>query len=74
MNGVLGDVKNEKCVYKLPDKIQYETSTLEFHRDHSLQHALQGCTRESELPLLCTKHCKPVQCIWLLFSLSLETA
>ncbi|KAM7454373.1 hypothetical protein BLSTO_04870 [Blastocystis sp. subtype 1] len=29
-NGVLGDVKNDKCVYKLPDKIQYETSTLEF--------------------------------------------
>ena len=30
VNGVLGDVKNDKCVYKLPDKIQYETSTLEF--------------------------------------------
>ena len=27
---MLGDVKNDKCVYKLPDKIQYETSTLEF--------------------------------------------
>ena len=30
VNGVLGDVKNDKCVYKLPDKIQYEASTLEF--------------------------------------------
>ena len=47
---------------------------LQFHRDHSLQHALPGCPRESELPLLCAKHCKPVQCICLLFSLSLETA
>ena len=47
---------------------------LQFHRDHSLQHALPGCTRESELPLLCAKHCKPVQCICLLFSLSLEAA
>ena len=27
---MLGDVKNGKCVYLLPDKIQYETSTLEF--------------------------------------------
>ncbi|KAM7453745.1 hypothetical protein BLSTO_05504 [Blastocystis sp. subtype 1] len=47
---------------------------LQFDRDHSLQHALPGCPRESELPLLCAKHCKPVQCICLLFSLSLETA
>ena len=47
---------------------------LQFDRDHSLQHALSGCTRESELPLLCAKHCKPMQCICLLFSLSLETA
>ena len=47
---------------------------LQFDRDHSLQHAFPGCPRESELPLLCAKHCKPVQCICLLFSLSLETA
>ena len=47
---------------------------LQFDRDHSLQHAFPGCTRESELPLLYAKHCKPVQCICLLFSLFLETA
>ena len=30
VNGVLGDVKNDKCEYKLPDKIQYENNNMEF--------------------------------------------
>ena len=30
MNGVLGDVKNEKCVYKLPADLKYAAGTLEF--------------------------------------------
>ena len=47
---------------------------LQFHRDHSLQHALPDCPRESEFPLLCANHCTPWQCICLLFSLSRETA
>ena len=29
-NGVLGDVKNEKCEYLLPETIQYESSNMEF--------------------------------------------
>ncbi|KAK8831754.1 hypothetical protein WA577_001813, partial [Blastocystis sp. JDR] len=29
-NGVLGDVKNEKCEYLLPEAIQYESSNMEF--------------------------------------------
>ena len=29
-NGVLGDVKNEKCEYLLPEAIQYENSNMEF--------------------------------------------
>ncbi|OAO15326.1 hypothetical protein AV274_2967 [Blastocystis sp. ATCC 50177/Nand II] len=29
-NGVLGDVKNEKCVYKLPADLKYAAGTLEF--------------------------------------------
>ncbi|KAK8832686.1 hypothetical protein WA577_004081 [Blastocystis sp. JDR] len=30
VNGVLGDVKNDMCEYKLPDKIQYENNNMEF--------------------------------------------
>ena len=30
VNGVLGDVKNEKCEYLLPEAIQYESSNMEF--------------------------------------------
>ena len=29
-DGVLGDVKNDKCEYKLPTKIQYENNNMEF--------------------------------------------
>ena len=29
-DGVLGEVKNDKCEYKLPTKIQYENSSMEF--------------------------------------------
>ena len=29
-DGVLGDVKNDKCEYKLPEKLAYESSNMEF--------------------------------------------
>ena len=29
-NGVLGDVKNDKCEYKLPEKLAYENNNMEF--------------------------------------------
>ena len=29
-DGVLGDVKNDKCEYKLPDKLAYENNNMEF--------------------------------------------
>ena len=29
-NGVLGDVKNDKCEYKLPEKLAYENTNMEF--------------------------------------------